>query len=28
MGKWSREELEDAWARYQERVVEVGTTWD
>jgi len=28
MGKWSREELEAAWARYQEKVVEVGKTWD
>jgi hypothetical protein len=26
--RWSREELEDAWARYQEKVVEVGKTWD
>jgi hypothetical protein len=28
MGQWSREELEEAWARYQEKVVEVGKTWD
>ena len=28
MGKWSREELEEAWHRYQEAVVEVGKTWD
>jgi ketosteroid isomerase-like protein len=28
MGKWSREELEDAWRRYQESVVDVGKTWD
>ena len=28
MGQWSREELEQAWARYQEKVVEVGKTWD
>ena len=28
MGKWSREELEEAWRRYQESVVEVGKTWD
>ena len=28
MGKWSREELEEAWERYQEKVVEVGKTWD
>ena len=26
--KWSREELEEAWARYQDVVVEVGKTWD
>ena len=26
--KWSREELEEAWARYQDKVVEVGKTWD
>lgn len=26
--RWSREELEAAWARYQEKVVEVGKTWD
>jgi len=28
MGKWSREELEEAWSRYQDSVVEVGKTWD
>jgi hypothetical protein len=28
MGQWSREELEQAWRRYQEAVVEVGKTWD
>ena len=27
-GKWSREELEDAWRRYQASVVDVGKTWD
>ena len=28
MGQWSREELEEAWRRYQEAVVQVGKTWD
>jgi len=28
MGQWSREELGDAWRRYQEVVVDVGKTWD
>ena len=28
MSKWSREELEEAWRRYQESVVDVGKTWD
>ena len=28
MGQWSREELEDAWRRYQESVVDVGKTWN
>ena len=28
MGQWSREELEEAFARHQEVVVEIGKTWD
>jgi ketosteroid isomerase-like protein len=28
MGKWSREELEAAFERYEKRVVEIGKTWD
>jgi SnoaL-like domain len=28
MGQWSRDELEEAWRRYQDVVVEVGKTWD
>ena len=28
MGKWSREELEEAFAAYQQDVIEVGKTWD
>lgn len=28
MSKWSREELEDAFRRYQEVVVDIGKTWN
>ena len=28
MGQWSREELEEAFARYEQAVVEIAKTWD
>ena len=28
MGQWSRDELEDAFARYQQVVVDIGSTWN
>ena len=28
MGKWSREELAEAFDVYQQQVIEVGNTWD
>ncbi|MGV0796275.1 nuclear transport factor 2 family protein, partial [Mycolicibacterium elephantis] len=28
MGQWSREEIEDAFHRYEQAVVEIGDTWN